>query len=240
LWLDISGDKALDRMKSTLIAMASHELRTPLASIKGNISSLLAQDVQWDAEAQREFLQAALKDTDRLSAFVTDLLDLSKIQSGLFKVRHEACSVKMLVNNALDDVRGGLAARMQIDVPTELPLVSVDPPRIEAVLRNLFENALKYSPAQSPVWLSAERHNAQVLVRVSSQGAAIPLQYRSHIFEPFYRVEQEEQTLPSASGAGLGLAICKGFVEAQGGRIWLETDVRGNTFVFTLPVLQAI
>jgi signal transduction histidine kinase len=241
LWLDISGDKELDRMKSTLIAMASHELRTPLASIKGNISSLLADDVKWDADAQREFLQAALKDTDRLSAFITDLLDLSKIQSGMFKVRREACSVLGLVQNVMAGAPGGLAGRTHMDLPPNLPLVSADPPRVEAVLRNLFENAQKYSPAHSPVRLRAEQHNGHVLLRVSSQGTPIALDQHERIFEPFYRVEhgvQTENALPLPSGAGIGLTICKGFVEAHGGKIWLEADAQGNTFAFTLPVMK--
>lgn len=234
LWLDVTGDKELDRMKSALIATVSHELRTPLAAIKGNITSLLADDVQWDAAAQREFLEVASAETDRLSTLVTDLLDLSKIQAGTFVVHREPCALAPLVERAAARVRPPLGARLGLDLPPGLPIFHADPPRIEAVLRNLLENAAKYSPPDAPIRLDAERLDGHLLVRVADDGPGIPPEYREKIFDRFYRIE--DGFARQASGAGLGLAICKGFVEAHGGKIWVEPTERGTVFAFTLPL----
>ena len=234
LWLDVTGDKELDRMKSALIATVSHELRTPLAVIKGNITSLLADDVQWDAAAQREFLEVASAETDRLTALVTDLLDLSKIQAGTFVVHREPCALAPLVERAAARVRPALGARLALALPPGLPLFHADPPRIEAILRNLLENAAKYSPPDAPIRLNAERSDGHLLVRVADDGPGIPPEHREKIFDRFYRVDAG--LTRQASGAGLGLAICKGFVEAHGGKIWVEPTERGTVLAFTLPL----
>ncbi len=234
LWLDVTGDKELDRIKSTLIATVSHELRTPLAAIKGNITSLLAHDVQWDAHAQREFLEVASAETDRLSELVTDLLDLSKIQAGTFVVNREPCALAPLAAHAANRARPNAGKRLKIDMPSSLPIISIDPPRIEAVLRNLIENAVKYSPVESPITINAAQENSHLVVRVSDQGVGIPEEHREKIFDRFYRIDSglTRQT----SGAGLGLAICKGFVEAHGGHIQVSPSERGTVFEFALPL----
>ncbi|MBM4422030.1 MAG: GAF domain-containing protein [Chloroflexi bacterium] len=234
LWLDITGDKELDRMKSALIATASHELRTPLAAIKGNVTSLLADDVQWDAASQREFLIAASAETDRLTALVNDLLDLSKIQAGTFVVHREPCALAPLVTQAAHRVRPPLDSRLHLDLPPTLPLFPADPPRIEAVLRNLIENAAKYSPPDSSIRIDARQTNGHILIRVADDGPGIPPDHRERIFDRFYRVDSG--LARQASGAGLGLAICKGFVEAHGGRIWVQPAELGAVFAFTLPL----
>lgn len=232
LWLDVTGDKELDRMKSALIATASHELRSPLAAIKGNLSSLLAKDVTWDAEAQQEFIRVAQTEVDRLSALVADLLDLSRLESGLLTVNRERCELPEIVARAATRVSAG--KRLSLSLPPDLPHLIADPPRIEAVLRNLFENALKYSPPESPVSMTAERVNGHLLIRIANEGAPIPVDQREKIFDRFYRLDNglNRQT----SGAGLGLAICKGFVEAHGGRIWVEPSESGTVLAFTLPI----
>lgn len=230
LWLDVTGDKELDRMKSALIATVSHELRTPLAAIKGNITSLLADDVQWDAAAQHEFLEVASAETDRLSALVTDLLDLSKIQAGTFVVHREPCALAPLAERAATRA----SHRIILGLPPDLPTFPADPPRIEAVLRNLIENAVKYSPPDSPIRLTAEQTDGHLLIRIADEGPGIPPEHREKIFDRFYRIDTglARQT----GGAGLGLAICKGFVEAHGGQIWIEPSKRGAIFAFTLPL----
>ncbi|HBY94205.1 MAG: ATP-binding protein [Ardenticatenaceae bacterium] len=232
LWLDVTRDKELDRMRSALIATVSHELRTPLAAIKGNLSSLLADDVIWDAEAEREFLQVALTESDRLSALVTDLLDLSQIEAGTLVVRREPCTLRELVSRAAARARPG--ERLRLDLPPSLPILHADPARIEAVLRNLIENAVKYSPPDSPIRLSAEQVDGHFLVRVSNTGPGISPEHREKIFDRFYRINSG-LTRPTG-GAGLGLAICRGFVQAHGGRIWVEPREAGAEFAFTLPL----
>jgi signal transduction histidine kinase len=238
LWLDVTGDKDLDRMKSALIATVSHELRTPLATIKGNITSLLADDVQWDAAAQREFLEVASAETDRLSALVTDLLDLSRLQAGTFRVHLEACALAPLAARAAARARPAPGRRLRLDLPPDLPLVNADSPRVEAVLRNLIENAVKYSPPEGTIALSARVENGHVVVRVADEGPGIPAGLHTKVFDRFYRIEGglARQT----GGAGLGLAICKGFVEAHGGRIWVDASQTGAVFAFTLPTAAAV
>ena len=236
LWLDVTGDKELDRMKSALIATVSHELRTPLAAIKGNITSLLADDVQWDAAAQHEFLEVASAETDRLSTLVTDLLDLSKIQGGTLVVHREPCSLAPLVARAAARARPAPGPRLNLDLPSNLPDFPADPPRLEAILRNLIENAVKYSPPNSPIQLTADQANGHILVRIADEGPGIPPEHREKIFDRFYRIDTG--LARQSSGAGLGLAICKGFIEAHGGQIWVEPTEKGTVFAFTLPVGQ--
>lgn len=232
LWLDVTRDKELDRIRSALVATVSHELRTPLAAIKGNLSSLLADDVTWDAETEREFLQVALAETDRLSTLVTDLLDLSRIEAGTLVVRREPCTLRELVSRAAARARPG--DRLHLDLPPTLPLLHIDVPRIEAVLRNLIENAVKYSPPDSPIRLSAEQVDGHVLIRVVDSGPGIPPEHRQKIFDRFYRINSG--LARPTGGAGLGLAICKGFVEAHGGKIWVEPREDGAEFALTLPL----
>jgi hypothetical protein len=175
LWLDVTGDKELDRMKSSLIATVSHELRTPLATIKGNITSLLADDVQWDAAAQREFLEVASAETDRLSALVTDLLDLSRLQAGTLVIRREPCALRPLAERAAARARPSPGARLRLEIPADLPPVAIDAARIEAVLRNVLEIAAKYAPPGRR--LGAPRWGRRVGVRWPT-GPGIPPEYR--------------------------------------------------------------
>lgn len=232
LWLDVTGDKELDRMKSTLIGTASHELRTPLAIIKGSLSSLLANDVTWDVATQQEFLRVAQNEVDHLTALVTDLLDLSRIEAGTFTVDREQCSLAALVARASEHTTN--QGRLQVELPPTLPLLMADPLRITVVLRNLIENGCKYSPAATPVRVSAATTPDALVVAVTNQGPPIPLDQQSKVFERFHRLDSglARQT----NGAGLGLAICKGFVEAHGGKIWVESAATETTFRFMLPL----
>lgn len=233
LWLDVTGDKELDRIKSALITAVSHELRTPLAGIKGNITSLLEDDVQWDANAQRDFLQAASKEVDRLSNLVTDLLDLSRIQAGMFTVHREWCSLQNIAERAAQHAHLANTARIVYAIDDDVPLLMADPLRLETVLRNLFENAFKYAPADSPIKISAQRDNGSVIVRVADEGPGIPPEHREKIFDRFYRVENG--ITRHIGGAGIGLAICKGFITTHGGKIWVEDSARGTVIAFELP-----
>ncbi|HLE30519.1 MAG TPA: ATP-binding protein [Anaerolineales bacterium] len=176
------------------------------------------------------------QETDRLSALVTDLLDLSKIQAGTFVVHREPCALAPLAERAAARARPAPGARLSFDIPPDLPAFPADPPRIEAVLRNLFENAVKYSPPDSPIRLTARPSNGRLLIHLADEGPGIPPEHREKIFDRFYRIESG--LARQASGAGLGLAICKGFVEAHDGKIWVEPSGRGTVFAFTLPMGQ--
>ncbi|MCO6451683.1 MAG: GAF domain-containing protein [Caldilineales bacterium] len=234
-WQDITHDKDLDRMKSALLSTVSHELRTPLASIKGFASTLLAKDVEWDATAQREFIQTISDESDRLTTLVNNLLDLSRLEGGALRIQRELYSMGDLLEQAAARDGRRLDGRLRIQVQSNLPELWIDPPRMETVVRNLLENAAKYSPPDSDIELTAERQDGHIVVQVRDYGTGVPLDQQERIFDRFYRGEVERER--RIGGAGLGLAICKGFVEAHGGRIWVQDAHPGALFAFSIPTI---
>lgn len=231
---DVTSIREADRMKSSLIATVSHELRTPLASIKGYTTTLLAEDVQWDLNAQREFLEIISAETDRLSDLVNDLLDVSRIEAGNLKVSRELCQLDELIQRAAQRALPPPGDRLQVDLPAGLPRCYADPQRIEAVLRNLIENASKYAGESSPIYVRVSQQGNDLVFRVEDEGPGIPPEHSERIFEIFYRVENG--LVRAAPGAGIGLAICQGFVRAHGGEIWLEPRPRGTCVAFSIPL----
>jgi PAS domain S-box-containing protein len=232
--IDITTDRELNDMKSSLISTASHELRTPLASIKGYATTLLAEDVEWDLQSQREFLKIISDETDHLSALVSDLLDLSKIESGSLTVKRSECDFHELINRAALRSYPQPGDRLKLDIDNDIHWINVDPQRIEAVLRNLIENATKYAGDSSPVLIRAYKDNNDLIVKVEDEGPGIPVEHSQRIFDSFYRLDRGLG--PRAKGSGLGLSICQGFVDAHGGEIWLETRKIGACFAFSLPL----
>ncbi len=233
-WQDITHDKDLDRMKSALLSTVSHELRTPLAAIKGYASTLLARDVVWDEAAQREFIQTISDEADRLAALVSSLLDLSRLEGGALELQREPLDPRFLAQEVA--VREGRRLGVEILVAAEptLPLVEVDRLRMETVLRNLVDNAAKYSPADRPVEITVASRDGAVEVCVRDYGPGVPDDQKTWIFHRFYRGQVERSQ--RIGGAGLGLAICKGFVEAHGGDIWVVDAHPGARFCFRLPL----
>ncbi len=236
IWKDITESREVDRMKASLISIVSHELRTPLAAIKGYASTLLADDVEWDPESQREFLQTISDETDRLSALVSDLLDLSRIEGGSLKVEREPIDLAEIIAEAAQNAHPSPGKYLEVHLPNDLPTVYADGRQIGVVIRNLIENAVKYGGEGSPVRVSVAVESDAVVVRVEDEGPGIPAEHVPYIFESFYRVESG--LTQQASGAGLGLAICRGFVEAHGGKIWVEPRAKGACLAFSLPLLR--
>jgi len=231
---DITTDFELDKLKSSLISTVSHELRTPLASIKGYTTTLLADDVEWDFQSQKEFLKIISDETDRLSALVNDLLDLSRIEAGDILVSKSECDFPKLVQRAALRAQPQPGDRLQMDISPELPLLNLDVRRIEVVMRNLIENATKYSGSLSPIRINANMVNGNLLVKVEDEGPGIPDDENKHIFDSFFRLENDvSQNLP---GFGLGLSICQGFVKAHGGEIWTEPRESGACIGFSIPI----
>ena len=235
---DLTREAELDRMKTSLVATVSHELRTPLAAIKGYASTLLAPDVSWGPEAQLEFLQVISQETDRLSNLVDDLLDLSRIEGGSLNVIRQEWSLAELVESAQANAYPSVGDRLRIDIPPDMPTLQVDGRRIESVLRNLLENAAQYAGDRADVRLTAVRQDGLVVIRVEDDGPGIPEGEAGRVFEPFIRLDDARQT--RTSGAGLGLTICRGFVQAHGGRIWLERRERGACIAFSIPAVGEV
>jgi two-component system sensor histidine kinase KdpD len=143
------------------------------------------------------------------------------------------CELRTVIVRAVAQVQPSPRDRLRVDLPADLPALLADPQRLEVVIRNLVENAVKYADPETPISISAEADNGAVVVQVWDQGPGIPETHRQNIFDTFYRVDDG---LPRQSGWGLGLAICQGFIQAQGGRIWLEPQPAGACIAFSLPM----
>jgi len=235
---DISREKELDEIKSQLLATVSHELRTPLASIKGFATTLLREDVEWDEASRHEFLSIIDQESDRLSELIGNLLDMSRIEAGTLRVEPELADLGALLQETAAEFQVMTHAhRFEARVPEALPPVWADPRRTRQVLRNLVENAVKYSPDGGSVCLEVGVQADQAVVSVADEGLGIDARHQERIFERFYQADSASTR--QVGGSGLGLAISKAIVEAQGGRIWVESEVGiGSTFYFTLPLAQ--
>lgn len=225
-----------DRLKSLFISTITHELQSPLGFIKGYATTLLRPDAGFDERTRREFLQIISEESDSLSALIDDLLDLSRIEAGALTVEKQPVPLGKLLRRAVGRARVKPSQHdFVLQVPARLPTVEADPRRLEQVLRNLLDNAVKYSPEGGKITLSATLEGGSVVVSVADQGIGIPPEEQGRVFERFFRAAGAARV--SRRGAGLGLSICRGVVEAHGGRIWLESRVgRGTTVHFSLPV----
>lgn len=231
---DITADRELDRMRSSLVSMVSHELRTPLAAIKGYVSTMLADDVEWDRASQREFLTIISDESDRLTNLVNNLLDLSRIEVGSLKLSREKCDVREIIQSASKGARLTPKNQLEVNIESKLSDVYADPLRLESIFRNLIENSIKYAGEAANIKVEVNKNGREIIFRVSDDGPGIPLREGQRIFERFYRVDDSLTRL--TSGAGLGLAICQGLVRAHGGRIWTEPQDSGACVAFTIPV----
>jgi PAS domain S-box-containing protein len=224
----------LNRLRTELIANVSHELRTPLGLIKVYSTTLLAEDVNFDRETQKECLRTIDEETERLETIVDNLLDLSRMEGGRLHLDQRPTDIGQLVKEIVQAM--GVQTTQHsfvLDLPTHPLMAQVDARRIEQVLRNLLSNAIKYSPDGGTITIQAQGDDDQLLVGVSDEGIGIPSYDLEKVFERFYRIENE--VTQRTSGVGLGLAVCRGIVEAHGGRIWAESiPGGGSTFYFTL------
>ncbi|CAG0961287.1 two-component system, OmpR family, phosphate regulon sensor histidine kinase PhoR [Anaerolineae bacterium] len=233
---NVTREREADAMKSQLLSTVSHELRTPLASIKGFATTLLRQDVKWDDATQRDFLRIIEEESDRLTEIINNLLDMSQLEVGALRVEREPIQLRALIRDIVDEMRMRTEAHYFVtDLPAVLPRVHADSRRIRQVLRNLLENAIKYTKG-GQIAVMCEVENDHVLVSVSDQGDGIPPRYLSKIFERFFQVDGASTR--RVGGSGLGLAISRGIIEAHGGKIWAENAApHGSIFRFTLPLV---
>ena len=234
---DISREREVEELKNQIISLVSHELRTPIGHIKGFSSSLLDPEVQWDAATQLDFITEIDHEADRLSALVRDLLDMSKIESGTAVGERVDVSPAAVTRQGLKDVEAVTSQhRINNRVVDDLPDVYGDASQLERVIGNLVENAAKYSPPDSEIRIDAHVADGAVQWSVSDQGPGVPPEYRQRIFEKFVRVRSGASRTP---GTGLGLPICRGIVEAHGGKLWLESPAGGGSrFRFTIPLAR--
>lgn len=223
-----------DRLKSSILSSVSHELRTPLSTIKAAASSLRSNQVSWDSAARPELIAQIDDEADHLNMLVGNLLDMSRIESGVLKPKRDW--------NILSEIVGSVLARMkhlagehriEVDVPESLPLVPVDYVQMEQVFTNLFSNSLKYAPEKTVIRIRAFVEGDMLHAIVSNQGPQVPQENLERIFDKFFRLRETDRV----TGTGLGLSICKGIIEAHSGRLWAENISDGLAFNFTVPLI---
>jgi two-component system, OmpR family, sensor histidine kinase KdpD len=220
-----------DVAKTAVLHAISHDLRSPLTAITTATAALESGPLS-DAD-RRELLSVLGSESARLARLVDDLLDLSRIEAGAVNPRTDWCDLHDTVASAAEHVRRQHGEReIELRVPPDLPLIRADAAQIERVFSNLIENAVKFSPATAPVRVVASVGGGRVIVRVSDAGRGIAQSARAHVFEPFFRGRDGE------AGSGLGLTICRGFVEANGGRIRLHAHPgEGSTFTVSFELV---
>ena len=235
---DMADVEEQERMRAEFLAMVSHELRAPLATVKGSASTVLDSSADLDPAVVRQFFRIIGDQADHMHALVADLLDVALIETGALQVSPQPAEVAVLVDRARNGFKSsGGRNNLAIDVEPDLPLVMADRRRIVQVLGNLLSNAARNSPESSVIRLTVAREDVHVAVSVTDEGRGIRAESLPELFRKFSRVQSEEQ----GGDTGLGLAICKGIVEAHGGRIWAESDGPGlgARFIFTLPTVEA-
>jgi two-component system, OmpR family, sensor histidine kinase KdpD len=225
-----------ERLRVSLLSSISHDLRTPLAAITGSISSLIESDERLDAATRRELLVSVYEGVFRLNRQVINTLEMTRLESGSVELRKGWYSLEELAGAALSRPDDRLRDRTVItDLPDDLPLVSCDPVLIDQVLLNLLDNALKYTPPDSPIEISARVVQGTVQVDIADRGPGVPPGEEERVFDKFFRA----QPARGSSGVGLGLSICRAAMRVHGGRIWAENRPGGGArFSFTLPLLE--
>jgi PAS domain S-box-containing protein len=234
--VDITERKRLDQLKDEFIGLVSHELRSPLTVITGAVNTALTEGERLSPEETRQLLQDAALEAEALSHMLNNLLELSRMQANRLFLHAEVINVGKVIQSAIEEIkRQSSAHQFVVDLPRKLPQVEADELRLERILYNLLENAVKYSPQGGEIRVLAKPEEKHLVIAVSDQGVGISRSDQAQLFAPFQRIENSK--LDGVKGAGLGLLVCRRLVEAHGGRIWVESEPgRGATFFFTMPL----
>jgi signal transduction histidine kinase len=232
----------LDKAKDEFVSIASHEIRTPLALIKGYSSTLLRPELKLPPEKQQKFMNGIDDASNRLISLIDNLLSVSRIESGRFKVSPQPVNVREVINHASDGLRGQLGNHdLSLKLSNDDTRAYCNRDQLEQVVVNLISNAIKYSPGDGTITVTSLTHQnedaspSKIEVRVADEGSGIAQEHLTKIFDKFYRVETG--LTRKTQGTGLGLYICKSIINSYGGEIWVESvPNEGSTFIFTLPV----
>ena len=237
---DMTALEELDWLRAEFLGMVSHELRAPLTSIKGSAATVLGSTADMDPAVVRQFFRIIEDQADHMHGLVADLLDVARIETGTLPVTPEPAEVAVLVDRARSAfTSAGGRNNLAIDIPPGLPLVMADRRRIVQVVGNLLSNAAEHSSESSVITVTVVWEAVHVAVSVADEGRGIPSERLPHLFRKFTRPGGYDLG-SGAAGPGLGLAICKGIVEAHGGRIWAESEGlgMGARFTFTIPTVE--
>lgn len=233
---DVTERKQTERLKDEFIGMVSHELRTPLTVVIGAIYTAMADGIT--AEEARGLLRDAASGAESLADIVDNLLELSRFQANRLSVHVEAVDLLSVASNVAKNMTWNSAVnRIEVEVLPDLPRVKADELRLERIIHNLVENAIKYSPGGGKVTVSAFKDANFVVARVRDHGIGISSEDQARLFQPFQRLDRTIEA--AVLGVGLGLVVCRRLVEVHGGRIWVESEKgKGSTFFFTLPIAE--
>lgn len=232
---DITERKRVEQLKDEFIGLVSHEMRSPLTVITGALNTVLTEGPYLSRKEERQLLEDAVWEAGTLAHILGNLLELSRFQADRLFLSFEPVDVKSVIRNAIRRVkRQSSIHRFVLGLPKELPPVRADVMRLERILHNLLENAIKYSPDGGHIRVSAKMDSNHLVIGVSDQGIGISPQDQAKLFAPFQRLGNNR--VEGVKGIGLGLLVCRRLVEAHGGRIWVESEPgKGSTFFFTLP-----
>jgi signal transduction histidine kinase len=238
---DVTAEVEAERAKTEFVSTVSHELRTPMTSIKGYVDLLLMGAVGVLTEDQQNFLSVIRSNVERLTLLVSDLLDISRVESGRLAVSPKVIHLEEVIDLTIVTMRARAMDKgltLQSEVSSPLPEVLADPDRVTQILTNLMANACNYTPSGGRVTVSAYAHNDEVHVAVSDTGIGISEEDQEKVFDRFFRADHD--IVQDAPGAGLGLSIVKSLTEMQGGRVWVKSDLgRGSTFTVAFPAADA-
>ncbi len=239
---DMTPLEEIERQRNEFLAMVSHELRTPLTTIKGCTGIVLGSSDPLDMSEILQYFRMIDEQSDHLRGLVNNLLDMTRIEAGALSVTPKPTDLKTLVDEAKAAfLRRGARNTVEVDLATNLPLIAADGRRMTQVLDNLLSNASKYSSDFSTIRVTASRDGSFVAISVTDEGRGIPSEQLARLFKKFSRID-DGRSDQRIAGEGLGLAICKGIVEAHGGRIRAEGggEERGTRITFTIPEAAAV
>jgi len=234
--LDITDRKELDQLKDEFIGLVSHELRSPLTVITGAVNTVLTEGTRLSTEETNQLLQDAAVEAEAMSYLVGNLVELSRAQANRLSLHTEPVRVTNVIQDTVAKIKQQSSAhQFTTTIQRQIPLVYADPVRLERILYNLLENAVKYSPEGGKIRVSVKQEGGNLVFAIRDHGIGISLSDQSRLFAPF---QQLEESRPDGTrGTGLGLLVCRRLVEAHGGRIWVKSQPgRGSTFFFTLPL----
>ena len=235
-----SKERELERNRREMMQAVSHDLRTPLASIQAMVESI-NDGVVSDEETVKRYMRSAQTEVENLNQLINDLFELAQLDAGPLELRIETSSVQDLISDTLESMSAQARAQkltLSGSVDDELSPVDIDPQRVQRVLYNLVQNALHHTPPDGTISIQARDAGEEVQVELRDTGEGIPEGELPHIFQRSYRVDPSRAR--GSGGAGLGLSIVLGIVEAHGGRIWVESGLgKGSSFTFTLPKTPA-
>jgi two-component system sensor histidine kinase KdpD len=226
-----------EKSRNALLSSVSHDLRTPLAAISGAATSLRCDADRLSPAAKQELVDSIIDESHRMSRLISNLLEMTKLESGKVQIKKEFCPIEEIVGSALARLEQTLKSRpIKISLPPDLPLAPIDILLIEQVFINLLENAAKYTPDGSPIEISATSSSKEISVVVADRGPGIAQGEEKKVFDKFHRAHNHNKV----AGAGLGLAICRAVIEAHGGGIVAENRPGGGAlFRFSLPLGSA-